>query len=332
MLNPDLKLNEHFLTGLHEREARDGFGEGLLEAGRADKNVVALTADLRDSVKLDAFARAFPERFFDVGVAEQNLVTVAAGLAVAGKIPFAASYAVFSPGRNWEQIRTTIAYNGANVKLVGSHAGLATGPDGATHQMTEDIALMRALPNMKVYSPCDALEAKRITEAMAKTEGPAYMRLSRDATPVMTTEETPFEFGKMQAFRVSKKPACAVFATGPILAEALVAADMLEEEGIQVEVLNVHCIKPLDERAVVSAAKKAGSVVSVEDHQIAGGLGSAIAEVLARKLPVPMEFVGVKDVFGESGKPKELWKKYGLARADIATAVKKAVERKENAW
>ncbi len=318
-----------FFLGVGEKSAREGFGEGLLVAGRENPNIVVLTADLKESTKVDAFAREFPERFFDVGVAEQNLVTIAAGLAVEGKIPFASSYAVFSPGRNWEQIRTTICYNDANVKLVGSHAGLATGPDGATHQALEDIALMRVLPNMRVYSPCDALEAKRITEAMARVMGPCYLRLSRDASPCVTTEETPFTFGKIQRFWVSKKPDCAIFATGPLVSEALSVAAALEVEDIHVEVLNVHAIKPLDERSVIAAAKRAGCVVSVEDHQTSGGLGSAISEVLSRNFPVPQEFVGMRDTFGESGKPRELLKKYGMSRIDIAAAVKKAVERKK---
>lgn len=328
MLNPDLKLNSGLFSGAGKNSPRDGFGEGLLLAGKENPNVVVLTADLKESTKVDSFADEFPERFFDVGVAEQNLVTIAAGLAVSGKVPFAASYAVFSPGRNWEQIRTTICYNDANVKLVGSHAGLATGPDGATHQALEDIALMRVLPNMRVYSPCDALEAKQITEAVAKISGPCYIRLSRDAGPEITTKETPFEFGKIRSFWISKKPACAIFATGPLLADALSVAAALEVEDIRVEVLGVHSIKPLDVKTAVAAAKRAGCAVSVEDHQIAGGLGSALSEVFARECPIPMEFVGMKDCFGESGKPQELMKKYGISRIDVASAVKKAIARK----
>ena len=328
MLNSDFKLNKDMFAKPKLAGTRDGFSEGLLSAGRRDRNVVALAGDLKESVKMGAFAAEFPERFFEVGVAEQNLATISAGLGVSGKIPFAASYAAFSPGRNWEQIRTTIAYNDANVKLVGSHAGLSTGPDGATHQMTEDIALMRALPNMRVFSPCDVNEAKFLTMAIAHIAGPCYLRLSREDGLTMTTAATPFALGKVQSFFVSKKPACAVFATGPILAEVLAVAERLEREGVDVEVLNVHSIKPLDERGIILAAKRAGCVVSVEDHQIAGGLGSAIAEVLSRNLPMPQEFVGVRDAFGESGAAHELWKKYGLTREHIVSAVKKAISRK----
>lgn len=328
MLNPELKLNPSCLLNSVSQPIRDGFGNGLVQLGEENENIVGLTADLKESTRMEAFAKKFPKRFFDLGVAEQNLVTVAAGFAMSGKIPFAASYAAFSPGRNWEQIRTCIAYNNANVKIIGSHAGLTVGPDGATHQVLEDIALMRVMPNMHVFSPCDAIEAEKTTIAMGSIYGPGYLRLSREKSPLITTPETPFTPGKIEAFWISSRPECSIFATGDALIFALKAAALLDEEGIRVSVFNVHTIKPLDIKTVVAAAKKTKAVVTVEDHQIAGGLGGVISETLASSFPCSMEFVGVEDIFGRSGKPDELLKKYGITPEHIARAVKRAIKKK----
>lgn len=328
MLNPELKLNKDFFSKPTKKSMRAGFGEGLLVAGEKNENIVVLTADLADSTAVLPFAKKYPHRFFDVGVAEQNLVTVAAGFGVSGKIPFVTSYAAFSPGRNWEQIRTTICYNDANVKIVGSHAGLSVGPDGATHQMTEDIALMRVLPNMKIFSPCDTWEAKKVTEIIAGLWGPNYLRLIRPATEVITTDATPFQPGKIEVFWISEKPECAIFATGEMVADALRAADALDAEGVSVLVLNVSSLKPLDTKTLLSAVKKTKCVVVAENHQIAGGLGGVIAETLSRENPLPIEFVGVQDTFGESGVPEEVLEKYSITALAIERAVKKAILRK----
>ena len=307
---------------------RDGYGTGLVEAATKNKNVVALCADLIESTRTQAFAEKFPARFFECGVAEQNMACVAAGLAVSGKIPFIASYAAFSPGRNWEQIRTTVAYNNANVKIAGHHAGISVGPDGATHQMTEDIALMRALPNMTVIVPCDAEEAHKATLAAARIVGPVYIRFAREKSPVFTSESSPFTPGKAQVVWESHKPQVAIIACGPILHNALLAAQRLEREGIASVILNVHTIKPLDEKKITDLAKKYGAVVTVEEHQIAGGLGGAVAELLARTHPVPMEFIGMQNTFGSSGAPEKLSVKYGMDVQSIVMAAKKAVLRK----
>ncbi len=329
MLNPEAKLNPNvFEAGIEARPTRDGYGEGLVLAGDENPNVVALCADLTESTRVEAFAKKYPERFFEVGVAEQNMATIAAGLGISGKIPFISSYATFSPGRNWEQIRTTIAYNDSNVKIAGHHAGVSVGPDGATHQGTEDIAIMRVLPNMKVFVPCDAIEARKITQAAAKIWGPIYLRFGREKSPILTTEETPFTPGKTEIFWQSKKPQAAIIACGILVHKALLAAKALEEEDIGTIVLNNHSIKPLDERAIIEAAKKCGAVVTAEEHQAAGGLGSAVAEVLAKINPLPMEFVGLEDTFGESGAPEELLEKYGMGAKDIKAAVKKVLKRK----
>jgi len=327
MLNKDLKLNEELFTETVEQKAvRDGFGEALVELGETNPNVVVLTADLSESTRVDAFAQKFTERFFEVGVAEQNMVAIAAGLAVSGKIPFTASYAVFSPGKNLETIRTTIACNNANVKIAGHHAGILTGPDGATHQATEDIAIMRTLPGMTIFSPCDAIEAKKITLEAASINGPVYLRFSRTETPVITTVETPFD-QKIQTFWTSKNPKAVIFATGYLVYYALLAAKKLEELGTQVLVANVSTIKPVDEETIAKLANETGAVVTVEDHQIAGGLGGLIAEVLAKKRPTPIEFVGLKDTFAESGQPLELIKKYQLDEKAIFNAVKRVILR-----
>lgn len=307
---------------------RDGFGRGLVAAGGQNQNVVVLSADVSSSTRCNFFAEKFPERFFQIGIAEQNLVGVAAGLAESGKIPFVAAYAIFSPGRNWEQIRTMVAYNDANVKICGHHAGLLTGYDGATHQALEDIALMRVLPNMKIIVPCDAVEAEKATLAAAKISGPVYLRFSREKTPIFTEQETPFEFGKAEIFYETRKPQVLIIGCGPILANALLVAQELEREKINTIVLNCHTIKPLDEKKILELAKKCGAVVSVEEHNILGGLGGAVAEILAKNYPVPMEFIGTQDTFGETGEPKELFEKYGLGVKNIKEAIKKAIKRK----
>lgn len=330
MLNPEAKLNPHiFDDDVAQAPTRNGYGEGLVAAGDANRNVVALCADLTESTRAEAFAKKYPERFFELGVAEQNMATVAAGLGVTGKIPFISSYATFSPGRNWEQIRTTIAYNDANVKVAGHHAGISVGPDGATHQATEDIAIMRAMPNMRVIVPCDAIEARKATVAAAHVYGPIYLRFQREATPIMTTDETPFIPGKAEIFWQSKKPEVLIVGCGGLLYNALLAAHVLEEEsGIGSVVLNCASIKPLDDKKVAELARKIGAVVTVEEHQVQGGLGGAVAEVLAKHAPVPMEFVGMQNVFGESGAPAELIKKYCMTPKDIVAAAKKVIRRK----
>jgi len=322
-----------FMEDIEQKATRDGFGEGLLNLGEENENVVALSADVSNSCRMNFFAEKFPKRFFQIGVAEQNLVGVAAGLAVSGKIPFMATYAVFSPGRTLEQIRTAIAYNDANVKIAGHHSGLLTGFDGATHQALEDIAVMRTIPNMKVVVPADAIEAKKATIFSAQINGPVYLRFAREKTPVFTVEETPFTIGKAEIFWQSlvggKKPEVLIVGCGPILYNALLAAKELEKEKIGTIVLNNHTIKPLDENKIIELAKKCGAGVSVEEHSVLGGLGGAIAEVLVKNYPAPMEFVGTKDTFGESAAPKDLFKKYGLEPKDIITAVKKVIKRKK---
>ncbi len=329
MLNSGAKLNPKVLdSDVEMRGIREGYGEGLVLAGEKDKNIVVLCADLTESTRSQAFAEKFPERFVEIGVAEQNLAAVAAGLGVSGKTAFISSYATFSPGRNWEQIRTTICYNDSNVKIAGHHAGLMTGPDGATHQATEDVAIMRALPNMTVFVPCDAIEAKKATMAAAKIWGPVYIRFAREKSPVVTTESSPFTPGKAEVLWESKKPQVLIAACGVLVRNALLAAKELEDEGIGSVVLNVHTIKPIDDKKIVELSKKCGAVVSVEEHQVHGGLGSAVAEVLAKLAPAPMEFIGMQNTFGESGNPWDLINKYGMGIKDIKTAAKKAIRRK----
>ncbi len=329
MINPKAKISQSvFSDDISQAPTRNGYGEGLVSAGESNKNIVVLCADLAESTRCEEFAKKFPERFFECGVAEQNMATIAAGLGTSGKIPYISSYATFSPGRNYEQIRTTIAYNDSNVKVAGHHAGISVGPDGATHQATEDIAIMRAIPNMKVIVPCDAVEAKKATMAAAKILGPIYLRFQREKTPVFTTEETPFIPGKAEIFWESKKPQVLIAACGALVHQALLAARELEKSKIGSVVLNVHTIKPLDEEKIVSFAKKTGAVVTVEEHQVTGGLGGAISETLARKAPTPIEFIGLQDTFGESGAPDQLLKKYGMTAKDIIAAAKKAIRRK----
>ncbi len=335
MLNPNLKLNPKlFNSDVEQAPIRKGFGQGLLLAGEQDENVVALCADLVESTQMNLFAEKFPERFIEIGVAEQNLVTVASGMAAMGKIPFCSSYAMFSPGRNWEQIRTTIAYNDRPVKIVGSHAGISVGPDGGTHQALEDIGLMRMMPNMDVFSPCDSIEAKKITQLIAKTSKPAYLRLAREKTPIITTEETPMELGKAEIFWMPDVGLAQVgiISTGSLTHRVLLAAKELEvQEGpqrIKTKVMNLSSIKPMDIEAVINLAKECKAIVTVEEHQVAGGMGSAVAEVLAQNFPVPMEFVGVQDRFGQSGTPDELIEHYGMGKNSIKDAVRKVLDRK----
>ncbi|MFA6365466.1 MAG: transketolase C-terminal domain-containing protein [Candidatus Paceibacterota bacterium] len=329
MSNITAKVNKNvFDADVEQKPIRDGYGEGLLVAGEHNENVVVLCADLKESTRTEEFSKKFPERFFEVGVAEQNMATIAAGLGVSGKIPFISSYATFSPGRNWEQIRTTISYNDANVKIAGHHAGISVGPDGATHQAVEDIATMRVMANMKVIVPCDAIEAKKATIAAAKIWGPVYIRFAREKTPIVTTEKSPFIPGKAEILWDSKKPVVAIVACGTLVYSALLAAKKLEEEDIEVMVVNNHTIKPLDEATLLAVAKRTGALVSAEEHQIAGGMGSAIAELLVSQYPIPQEFVGMRGVFGESGKPAELIEKYGMGVNDIIRAVHTAIKRK----
>jgi transketolase len=330
MTQKDLKLNEELFAkseaDITQEPLRQGFGEGLLEAGTANEDVVALCADLTGSTKMNLFADAFPERFFEAGIAEQSMASVASGLAAMGKIPFIASYAMFSPGRNWEQIRTTICYNNVPVKIAGAHAGVSVGPDGGTHQAIEDIAIMRVIPRMNVVVPCDSVEAKKATLLAAEVDEPFYIRCAREATPIMTTEDTPFELGKAEVFfRPDGEADVGVIAAGPILYNALQAAKELDDEGIRVRVMNMATIKPLDKDAVIELAKQTGRIVTVEEHQVAGGLGSAVAEVLAEHHPTPQRFVGVHDTFGESGEPEELIKRHGLDKDSIKKVIRKLV-------
>jgi transketolase len=321
MLNANLKLNEKLFTDKPDMAAtRIGFGDGLLEAAQADSRIVGLCADLTESTQMHKFRDVFPTRFIEIGVAEQNMAATASGMAAMGKIAFISSYAMFSPGRNWEQIRTTAAYNGMPVKIVGSHAGISVGPDGGTHQAIEDIALMRVIPRMTVVYPCDSHQTRLATLAIAKDDKlPAYIRLAREKTPIITTPETPFEIGKAQELWRSANPKVA---TGTLVYNTLMAAKKLEEQGIGSVVLNIHTIKPLDEVAVIAAAKECGAVVTIEEHQIAGGLGGAVAEVLARNHPTKQAFIGVHDDFGQSGTMAELWKYYKLDTDSIFEASK----------
>ena len=321
-LNPKL-----FDEDIEKIASRDGFGEGLVIAGEENPNVVALCADLTESTRMDGFKKKFPERFIEVGVAEQNLVTVASGMAASGKIPFTASYATFSPGRNWEQIRTTICYNNQPVKIIGSHAGISVGPDGATHQALEDLAIMRALPNMVVICPADAIEAKKATIAIAKNGKPSYLRLSRDKVPVITTEESSFEIGKAEVLLEGND--VAVIACGQMVYRALLCAKELEKHNISVRVINCHTIKPLDRNTILKAAEECGSIVTVEEHQITGGLGGAVAELVSQHYPVPIKIVGIEDRFGESGEPDQLLEKFGLTKEEIIKAITAVIRMKD---
>lgn len=323
----DPHLNPTLYNKDVEQEAiRAGFGRGLVTAGRADARVVALCADLTESTHMDGFAKEFPDRYVEIGVAEQNLVTAAAGMALAGKIPFVSSYAAFSPGRNWEQIRTTICLNETNVKIVGSHAGVSVGPDGATHQMLEDIALMRVLPKMRVIVPCDSIEAEKGTAAIAASEGAAYIRLARDKTAVVTTRETPFSLDKALVLREGRD--LTIIACGPMVYQALMAAEELSSAGIEAEVVNCAVIKPLDGATILASVRKTGVVITVEEAQAVGGLGGTIAELLGDHEPLPLVRVGMQDRFGESGKPAELLEHFGLTGRHIAARAKALLKTK----
>ena len=331
MLNQSLKLNTKiFNDDVEKISTRQGFGEGLLQAGIENENIVALCADLTDSTKVNIFADKFPNRFKQIGIAEQSMASVASGMAAMGKIPFIASYAVFNPGRNWEQIRTTICYNNQPVKIIGSHTGVTVGPDGGSHQALEDIALTRVLPNMVVISPCDSIEAKKATIACSKTKEPTYIRLTRHNTPVITTTDTPFEIGKAQTVFIPESGLATVgiIATGHLLYKAIIAARELEKNGIRVKVINLSTIKPLDTDTIIALARETKAIVTVEEHQINGGMGSAVAECIAQNYPVPIEFIGVKNLFGQSGTPDELLEHYELGTSHIIAAVEKILKRK----
>mgnify|MGYP000610238191 FL=1 len=315
------------------KSIRDGFGDGLVEAGKLNKDIVVLTADLGESTRAEGFAEKFPERFFEVGVAEQSLVTVAAGMAMAGKIPFTTTYAVFSPGRTFEQIKVTTAMNNLPVKIIGAHAGFGAAAYGATHQSLEDIALMRSIPNMVVVAPGDYEEAKKATIAIAQNGKPTYLRLARQDSTLLRQDYTGqgFEIGKLNILKYGEKPEVAIIGCGPVLGEAIKAFEELKKKDIYVMVVNCHTIKPIDEAGIVKAAKTCGAIVTVEEHQVMGGMGSAVSEVLAKKLPIPIEMVGVQDVFGESARDyKELWTKHGLTAKGIEEAVKKVIVRKSS--
>jgi transketolase len=316
-------------TYTEKKDTRSGFGAGLLELGKKNNRVVALCADLTGSLKMDAFEKAFPERFFQVGIAEANMMGMAAGMATAGLIPYTGTFANFSTGRVYDQIRQSIAYSEKNVKICASHAGITLGEDGATHQILEDTGMMRMLPNMVVINPCDYNQTRAATLAIAEHHGPVYLRFGRPAVPVFTPADQPFVIGK--ALLLNEGADVSIFATGHLVWKALEACMHLAERGIRAEVINIHTIKPLDEEAVLRSVKKTGCAVSAEEHQVFGGLGEAIAGVLARHAPVPMEFVGVKDTFGESGTPDQLMQKYGLEAVNIADAVDRVL-RQKNAY
>lgn len=306
---------------------RNGYGEGLVELGEQDPNVVVLTGDLAESTRALAFQKKFPERFFEVGVAEQNMMGIAAGLALCGKVPFVSSYATFSPGRSWDQLRVSVCYSKANVKIAGAHTGVSVGPDGATHQALEDVAMTRVLPNLTVIVPCDHVQAKQTTIAVGQMPGPVYFRLTREKTPVFTLPETPFQIGKAQVFRDGQD--VAIIGSGPVLYNGLLAAIELEKEGLSVMVVNNHTIKPIDTETIIVAAEKCGAVVTLEEHQIMAGCGSAVCEALCQHCPVPVEMVGMSDTFGESGDPQELIEKYQMGKDAVIKAVKKVLKRKK---
>lgn len=306
---------------------RDGFGEGLVELGRTDKNVVVLSADLTDSTRAAWFKKDFPDRFFGLGVAEQDMIGVAAGLALEGKTPFACTFGVFASGRCWDQIRISVAYMNINVKIVGTHGGISVGPDGATHQALEEIALMRILPHMTVIVPCDSLEAKKATIAAAKVKGPVYLRLGRSGVPMMTKPEDAFVIGRSMTLRAGRD--VTIFACGQMVSEAAKACDILDKEGVKAGLINMHTVKPIDTAAVIKAAKETGAIVTAEEHTVMGGFGSAIAEVVSQEHPVPVRMVGVKDRFGVSGEPEELFRYFGLTAEDIVKAAREAIAMKK---
>lgn len=330
MLNQKSYLSPSlFKKSIQEIPTRQGYGEGLLELGKRNENIMVLCCDLTDSTKSHLFAEKFPKRFIEMGIAEQNMAGVAAGLAQEGKIPFISSYAVFSPGRNWDQVRVSICYANNNVKIAGAHAGISVGPDGATHQALEDIAITRVLPRMTVIAPADYLETKKATIKAAAIKGPVYLRFARNATPVFTTKRTPFTVGRAELFWSGKD--VTIIAAGPLVYEALRAAQSLKKEKIGVELLNCHTIKPLDKKNILKSVSKTRAVVTVEEHQVTGGLGSAIAELLSENRPTPLMRVGVEDRFGESGAPTVLLEAFGMGVGSIKSAVIKVLKRKKNA-
>lgn len=322
MLHPDL-FTEH----QQSVPTRNGYGDALLELGAHDERVVVLTADLAESTRAHLFRDKYPERFIDCGVSEQNMVGVAAGLALSGKIPFLSSYAVFMPGRTWDQVRVSVCYSQTNVKLIGAHAGLSVGPDGATHQALEDIAIMRVLPNLVVLVPCDYNETKQATLAMAAYEGPAYLRMTREKSPVILSEDTPFVIGKHAILRVGSD--VTIVACGPLVYQALCAAETLAKRGIEAEVINASTIKPFDDKTLLKSIKKTGCAVTVEEHQVYGGLYGAVSEICAKLLPIPIEAIGMPDSFGESGTPEELLHAYGMTEEAIVKVAKLAIKRKD---
>lgn len=308
---------------------RDGFGRGLVELGKINKDVVVLSADLTDSTRANWFKKDFPDRFFGLGVAEQDMIGAAAGFALMGKIPFACTFGVFASGRAWDQIRVSVAYMDLNVKIIGTHGGISVGPDGATHQALEEVSLMRILPNMTVIVPCDALEAKKATIAAASHKGPVYMRLGRSGAPVITKEADLFKIGRVSIIKDGKD--VAIFACGQMVYESLIACEILSKEGIDARLINMHTPKPVDRECIIKAAKETGAIVTAEEHTIAGGFGSAISEVLVENCPVPVKFVGVRDSFGLSGEPEELFEHFGLKAKDIVRAAKDAIAMKRTA-
>jgi len=332
MIKNEAKLNSKiFDAEVEQVPIRKGFGEGLVLAGDKDEQIVALCADLFESTQMLAFQKKYPQRSIEIGVAEQNMASVASGMAAMGKVPVISSYAMFSPGRNWEQIRTTICYNDRKVIIAGNHSGISVGPDGGTHQAVEDIVITRVIPNMVVVSPCDAIEARKAVIALASDSvtSPSYLRLAREKTPIITTDESPFEIGKAQVLYESQNPAVAIIATGALVHKALLVAKELDAHGTGSIVVNLSTIKPLDEKTIIEAAKRAGAVVTVEEHQIAGGMGGAVAECLAANFPIPIEFIGVRNEFGQSGTPSELLEHYGMGVSHIKNAVLKVIGRKK---
>ncbi len=313
---------------LKQVPTRDGYGEGLVEAGQKDPNVMVLCADLSESTRSLLFKKTFPDRYIQLGVSEQSMAAIAAGMALAGKTVFIASYACFSPGRNWEQIRTTACLQNTNVKIAGAHAGVSVGPDGATHQMTEDIAIMRVLPNMTVLVPCDAIETRKATIAAAQMKGPVYVRFAREKSPVFTTTATPFEVGKAQIFREGRD--VAIIGCGPLVYECLLAAEELSKLGIQARVINNVSVKPMDEATIITAAHDCGAIVTIEEAQVAGGMGSAVCELLSETCPVPVERIGMQDCFGQTGEPRQLLEHYGLTAPSIVKAVKRVIKKKKS--
>jgi transketolase len=313
-------------TVLGSNDTRSGFGQGLLEAGKRNQNVVALCADLTESVKMGAFKEAFPERFFQIGISEANMVGVASGLALSSKVPFIGSFAAFSTGRVYDQIRQSVAYSNTNVKIAGSHAGITLGEDGATHQILEDIGLMKMLPNMVVINPCDYNQTVQATIAAAEHVGPVYLRFGRPKVPIFISEDTPFQIGK--ALIINEGKDVTILATGHLVWEAIQAGEKLAEQGIDAEIINIHTIKPLDKEAILKSVAKTGCVVTCEEHQYNGGLGDSVAQLLAQNNPKPIEYIGIDDKFGESGKPEDLMVKYGLKSQDIVEAVEKVIKRK----